>query len=81
MTGLLGPKHEHLGAVLDLIADEEELWSPFGIRSLSKKDELYGTDENYWRSPIWMPLNYLIVKELLVSIPNPPPCPSFPSSY
>ncbi|OQN98737.1 hypothetical protein B0A48_15403 [Cryoendolithus antarcticus] len=65
MTGLMGPKHEHLGAVLDLIADEEELWSPFGIRSLSLKDEFYGTDENYWRGPVWMPLNYLIVKELL----------------
>ena len=67
MTGLLGPDHEHLGAILDLIGDEEELWSPHGIRSLSKKDEYYGTAENYWRSPVWMPLNYLIVKNLLVS--------------
>jgi mannosyl-oligosaccharide glucosidase len=68
MTGLLGPDHEHLGDVLDLIGDKEELWSPYGIRSLSMKDEFYGTAENYWRSPIWMPLNYLIVKNLLVSL-------------
>jgi mannosyl-oligosaccharide glucosidase len=68
MTGLLGPDHEHLGDVLNLIGDKEELWSPYGIRSLSMKDEFYGTAENYWRSPIWMPLNYLIVKNLLVSI-------------
>jgi mannosyl-oligosaccharide glucosidase len=68
MTGLLGPDHEHLGAILDLIGDEEELWSPHGIRSLSKQDEYYGTAENYWRSPVWMPLNYLIVKNLLVSL-------------
>ena len=68
MTGLLGPDHEHLGAILDLIGDKEELWSPHGIRSLSKKDEYYGTAENYWRSPVWMPLNYLIVKNLLVSL-------------
>lgn len=68
MTGMVGPDHEHLGAVLDLIGSEEELWSPFGIRSLSLKDELYGTEENYWRSPVWMNMNYLIVKGLLVSL-------------
>ncbi|KAI5305576.1 hypothetical protein KEM56_004001 [Ascosphaera pollenicola] len=39
MTGLMDAKHPHLGAVLDLIADPEELWSPYGIRSLSKSDE------------------------------------------
>lgn len=67
MTGLLGPDHKHLGDILDLIGDKEELWSPHGIRSLSKQDEYYGTAEDYWRSPVWMPLNYLIVKNLLVS--------------
>lgn len=72
MTGLLGPEHDHLKDVLDLIANKEELWSPFGIRSLSKKDDLYGTEENYWRSPVWMNMNFLIVRELLVSS-----CPSF----
>ncbi len=68
MTGLIGPEHEHLKAVLDLIGDEHELWSPHGIRSLSKADALYGTEENYWRSPVWMNMNYLIVRQLLVSI-------------
>ncbi|GAB7350307.1 hypothetical protein MBLNU459_g0941t1 [Dothideomycetes sp. NU459] len=64
MTGMMDAKHKHLGAVLDLIQNEDELWSPFGIRSLSQQDEFYGTAENYWRSPIWMNMNYLIVKEL-----------------
>jgi mannosyl-oligosaccharide glucosidase len=67
MTGLLPADSPRLKAVLDLISDPEELWSDYGIRSLSKKDELYGTDENYWRSPIWVNMNYLIVKNLLVS--------------
>ena len=66
MTGMLSPSNPRLGAVLELIGDPEELWSDHGIRSLSKKDEFYGTDENYWRSPVWMNMNYLIVKELLV---------------
>ncbi|KAI9685514.1 MAG: Processing alpha glucosidase I [Bathelium mastoideum] len=65
MTGMLPPNSPRMGAVLDLIGDPEEIWSDHGIRSLSKKDEFYGTDENYWRSPVWMNMNYLIVKELL----------------
>jgi len=71
LTGLLEPDSKHLGAVLDLIADPEELWSDFGIRSLSKNSEFYGTDENYWRSPIWVNMNYLIVEKLFVSPKKP----------
>ena len=66
LTGLLPAKSPRLGAILDLISDPEELWSDYGLRSLSKKDEFYGTGENYWRSPIWMNMNYLAVKSLLV---------------
>jgi mannosyl-oligosaccharide glucosidase len=66
MTGLLPANHKNLPHVLDLLSDPEELWSPYGIRSLSKRDEFYGTEENYWRSPIWVPMNYLIVKNLYV---------------
>ncbi|KAF2765073.1 putative alpha glucoside I/Mannosyl oligosaccharide glucosidase [Teratosphaeria nubilosa] len=73
MTGMLGPKSEHLEHVLDLIADEDELWSPHGIRSLSKQSEFYMTDENYWRSPVWININYLIVKALGDIAANPGP--------
>ncbi|KAI5295719.1 Processing alpha glucosidase I, partial [Ascosphaera atra] len=65
MTGLLDANSPRLGAILDLIGDREELWSDFGIRSLSKNDEFYGTDENYWRGPIWININYMILKNLL----------------
>lgn len=68
MVGLLKPNDPKLGKILDLVADEEQLWSPHGIRSLSKQDEFYGTGENYWRSPIWMPMNYMVVKQLQVSL-------------
>ncbi|KAK2594886.1 Processing alpha glucosidase I [Conoideocrella luteorostrata] len=64
MVGLLKPNDPKVGKTLDLIADEEQLWSPHGIRSLSKQDEHYGTGENYWRSPVWMPMNYMVVKQL-----------------
>ncbi|KAL3257751.1 hypothetical protein ABHI18_006579 [Aspergillus niger] len=64
LTGMLGPDSPRLKAILDLIGDPEELWSDYGIRSLSKKDQFYGTAENYWRSPIWVNINYLVLKNL-----------------
>lgn len=68
LVGLMGPDHSHLGAVLDLIRGPEELWSPYGLRSLSSKDKYYGTDENYWRGPVWININYMVMQRLLVSI-------------
>lgn len=73
--GLMKPDDAKLGKILSLIGDEDQLWSPHGIRSLSKQDALYGSNENYWRSPVWMPINYLILAELKVSRPTPSPPP------
>lgn len=76
LTGLLKPDSLKLGKVLALIGDEEELWSNHGLRSLSKKDEFYGTGENYWRSPVWININYLAIVQLHVFPPfffNPHP--------
>ncbi|RAL02713.1 mannosyl-oligosaccharide glucosidase [Aspergillus ibericus CBS 121593] len=73
LTGMLGSDSPRLKAILDLIGDPEELWSDYGIRSLSKKDEFYGTAENYWRSPIWVNINYLVLKNLydIAIVPGP----------
>ncbi|SPO00786.1 related to ER glucosidase I [Cephalotrichum gorgonifer] len=64
LVGLLEPNDPKLGRTLDLIGDEEHLFSEYGLRSLSKQDELYGTEENYWRSPIWINMNYLAIVQL-----------------
>ncbi|KZZ96525.1 glucosidase I [Moelleriella libera RCEF 2490] len=64
LVGLLQPDDPKVGRLLDLVGDEEQLWSAHGIRSLSQQDEFYGTKENYWRSPVWMPMNYMILKQL-----------------
>ncbi|KAH8845931.1 hypothetical protein MCOR27_001113 [Pyricularia oryzae] len=64
ITGLLKHDSSKLGRTLDLIGDEEELFSPHGIRSLSLKNEFYGTAENYWRSPVWININYLTLVQL-----------------
>ncbi|KAI0898063.1 glycoside hydrolase family 63 protein [Annulohypoxylon nitens] len=73
LLGLLEPNDPKLGKVLDLLGDEEELFSPHGIRSLSKKSEFYGTAENYWRSPVWINMNYLAIIQLRNYVLNPGP--------
>jgi mannosyl-oligosaccharide glucosidase len=64
LLGLIPADSPHLAAVLEDLHDPEQLWSPFGIRSLSKQDEFYGTGEDYWCSPIWIPINYLALSTL-----------------
>lgn len=67
LVGLMKPDDSKLGKILDLIGDENHLFSPYGLRSLSPQDEFYNTGENYWRSPIWMPINYLALTQIHVS--------------
>ncbi|KAH7008481.1 glycoside hydrolase [Ilyonectria destructans] len=64
LVGLMKPEDPKLDKILDLIGDEDHLFSPHGLRSLSKQDEFYETGENYWRSPVWMPINYLALSQL-----------------
>ncbi|KAK0542742.1 Processing alpha glucosidase I [Tilletia horrida] len=61
---LLPADSPKLGAILDLLSDPEHLWSDYGIRSLSLQDEYFGKDENYWRGPIWIPMQYLALGAL-----------------
>lgn len=55
---------DKLGHIVDLLSDPEELASDYGIRSISKSSEFYRTGENYWRSPIWININYLVLDSL-----------------
>jgi glycogen debranching enzyme len=64
LLGLLPPDSPHLGAILDIVRDPDQLWSPYGIRSLSKQDPHFGQGENYWRGPIWIQMNYLALSAL-----------------
>lgn len=72
LTGMMSSDSSHLGDILNLIEDPKELWTDYGIRSLSEKDEFYGTGENYWRSPIWINMNYLVLRNLRVSVSDFP---------
>ena len=56
------PKLTHL---IDLMSNPDELFSDFGILSLSKQDEYFDTDEVYWRGPVWINMNYLFLDSLV----------------
>lgn len=60
------PKLEH---IFRDMRDSSKLWTPYGLRSLSKADPLYMKrntehDAPYWRGPIWININYLAVRAL-----------------
>lgn len=70
---IITPDSPRLKPILDLIADPDHLWSPYGIRSLSTSDIFFGEEENYWRGPIWININYLVLRRLLeyAKVPGP----------
>jgi mannosyl-oligosaccharide glucosidase len=67
ILGLLDPAKDSakVSKIIENIANPDTLWSPHGIRSLSLTDALHASGENYWRSPIWININYLILRQLL----------------
>ena len=50
--------------VRKLIDPTTGLWTDFGIRSLSNADPYYMLGDDYWTSPIWMNINFLITSAL-----------------
>lgn len=74
MLKLVPPDSDaHLLALLDQIADPYQLWSVAGVRSLSMADPYFGTDENYWRGPVWNCMNFLALDALQFYAENSSP--------
>ncbi|KAI5063243.1 hypothetical protein GOP47_0021790 [Adiantum capillus-veneris] len=54
---------------LDLIVDEKLLWTAYGLRSLATTSSMYMArntehDPPYWRGPVWININYLVLGAL-----------------
>jgi mannosyl-oligosaccharide glucosidase len=68
-TKMLRPSSQKLGNTLSQMANENILWSEFGLRSISKRSFYYGRpntphDPPYWRGSIWLNMNYLALQAL-----------------
>ena len=63
-TEQAGSSPWHLGPIIEMLHDPKQLWSPYGIRSLSASHPEFGQGENYWKGPIWIQMNYLVLKAL-----------------
>ena len=54
-----------------MIDTDNGIWTPFGLRSLSSKDPYFKQGVNYWTSPIWMNINFLINKAMFNFVNKP----------
>ena len=66
---LLQPDNPKLETILSNIENPEILWTPYGLRSLSRNSSYYKKyntehDPPYWRGTIWINMNYLVLKAL-----------------
>lgn len=66
---ILTPDSPKLEFILKDMRNPNRLWTPYGLRSLSRTDPLYMKrntehDAPYWRGAIWININYLAVRAL-----------------
>ena len=62
---ILQPNDSHFIITYKKLVDPASgMLTPFGVRSLSINDPYYRLGDNYWTSPIWMNINYLIISSL-----------------
>ncbi|CAE7195581.1 GCS2 [Symbiodinium pilosum] len=64
LLGLQPCDHPRAQSLLRALQPKGELWSPYGVMSLSSKDKLFRQGEDYWRGKIWANLNYLTLSAL-----------------
>lgn len=62
--GFIEKNSAKLKATLDLIEAPNELWTEYGLRSLSSADPYYMKGDQYWTGPIWININYLVLAAL-----------------
>ncbi|KAJ3678273.1 hypothetical protein LUZ60_002076 [Juncus effusus] len=69
IMAIIPPESWILEKQLDLISNRSILWTDYGLRSLSKTSTLYMKhntehDAPYWRGPVWINMNYMILSGL-----------------
>ena len=49
----------------DHVLNTKEFWAPNGIRTLAPQERLYNPKAGYWRGPVWVISNYLLMHGLM----------------
>jgi len=53
-----------VNSYLKFLSTQCPLCTNYGLTSLSPQDSYFGHGDNYWTSPIWININYLVVRGL-----------------
>ncbi len=51
--------------IRDHLLNPNEFWATNGVRTIAKTEPLYNPTSGYWRGPIWVISNYLMMRGLL----------------
>jgi putative isomerase len=62
-AGLASPAQA--ARMIPTLVDPAEFWSANGVRTLAKDEKLYDAAKGYWRGPVWILSNYLMMHGLL----------------
>ncbi|VDK17395.1 unnamed protein product [Anisakis simplex] len=69
MLKLLPHDSDNLRIILENLRSEKDLWSKYGLRSISKQSPYYQAhntehDPPYWRGAVWINMNYMMLSAL-----------------
>ncbi|MGH9728840.1 MAG: amylo-alpha-1,6-glucosidase [Candidatus Acidiferrales bacterium] len=60
----IATKAEAQRTIREHLLNAREFWSPKGIRTLAPSEPLYDSHRGYWRGPVWIVSNYLVMQGL-----------------
>ena len=60
----IATKAEAQRTIREHVLNAKEFWSPNGIRTLATPEPLYDSHRGYWRGPVWIVSNYLVMRGL-----------------
>ena len=69
ILGILKPDSAKIPLILDSLESPDQLYTPYGLRSLSRGASMYNKwntehDAPYWRGPVWLNINFLTCRAL-----------------
>ncbi len=63
-AGVATPAQAHR-IIEEHVLNRQEFWAKYGIRTLAADEPLYDPHHGYWRGPVWVISNYLIMHGLM----------------